>query len=145
MAQVAYASTSTKTSCTTTIPHDNTKPQNTEGTEILTCAITPANASSYLLIQFHGFFGVASAVAVGIALFVDSTADAIFATTTTPIYTVGHGFLFRVAAGSTSARTYKVRVGPASGNTVYWNSDNINTTLFNGMGVTTMSITEILP
>ena len=145
VAQVAHASTSTKSTFTTVLPHDNTTPQNTEGTEVLTCSITPTNASSYLLIEFSGCFGVSAASAVNYAIFVNSTADAIFAGNITQTYANICQFFFRVAAGSTAARTYKVRVGPTGATSIYWNSNNINSSLFNGLCYTTMTVTEILP
>lgn len=98
----------------TTIPNDNTIPQNTEGTQILTLSITPKSSSSNLVIIFSTSGTPTSDVPVIAALFQDSTADALAA------QYIGQrsssdstsGILqYITASGSTSARTYKIRVG----------------------------------
>jgi len=103
------------------IPFDSTIPQITEGTEIATRSITPTNASNILEIEAIGNF-VGQGTAGGYqttALFVDSTADSIAVTAGTPEgYNTPSSPLrlwHRLVAGSTSARTYKVRVGANTG------------------------------
>ncbi|MBP6892699.1 hypothetical protein KBB68_03930 [Candidatus Babeliales bacterium] len=113
--QITSTSTSARISTTgTSIPDDDTIPQNTEGTEILTLSVTPKSASSTLLIIF-ATGGTPTASSAGIsALFVDSTASALSATY---INQRGSGasysgvLQFVTASGSTTARTYKIRVG----------------------------------
>jgi len=62
---------------TTTIPLDDTIPQNNEGTEFLTLAITPTNASNKLKIEVSGLWGTSADTNwVILALFQDSTANA---------------------------------------------------------------------
>lgn len=102
----------------TSIPADDTVPQNTEGTEILTQAITPVSASSVIEIEAVWNVSGASAALVTGALFVDSTAGALAASTSVPGATTLPApgkLLYRESAGSTSARTYKLRIGPGSG------------------------------
>lgn len=100
---------------TTQIPSDDTIPQNTEGTEFFTCAITPTNASNRLLIQVS--VDCASSVIAWMiaALFQDTTANALAAgamstSSNNAISTIS--FTYEMAAGTTSSTTFKVRVGP---------------------------------
>ena len=111
---------------TTIIPNDDTIPQNTEGTEFMSLAFTPVSASSNLLIQASATLSHGIADHMFVALFVDSTANALaanFATLATGnlavILTLNH----YVASASTAARTYKIRAG----------SGSAGTTAFNGM------------
>ena len=50
--QFKSAEYTTRTSVTTVIPFDDTVPQNDEGTEIITLAITPTSTSNKLVIEF---------------------------------------------------------------------------------------------
>ena len=110
---------------TTTMPQDDTIPQNSEGDEYMTLAITPTNSSNKLKIDvvWHGASSASSGIMVA-GLFQDSTANALAA---------GSGgshdaandmqhiyFTHFMAAGTTSATTFKVRVGfNASGTTTF--------------------------
>ena len=102
-------------SVTTTLPADDTIPQITEGTEIMSIAFTPVSATSTL------YMSVVSPLANNnsnqlstMAVFVDSTADAVacrsrhtaLANTAGDLY-----FDYAVASASTTARTYTVRAG----------------------------------
>jgi len=79
VAQVVYTTSNTRTTTAVNIPIDDTVVQNTEGAEYITLAITPTNASSNLIIEFSSF-GDGSALAhLIVALFVDSTASALWA------------------------------------------------------------------
>lgn len=49
--QVAYAETAANTVLSTVIPADNTIPQVTEGTQVLSASITPTSASNFLLVE----------------------------------------------------------------------------------------------
>jgi hypothetical protein len=131
----------------TDLPCDNTIPQNTEGDEILSVTITPKNSTSILRITFDGIVGVSTAGLVGAALFVDSTAAALNATSvrvpstagTTPIRLV-----HTVSAASTSARTYKIRLGPDASSPVsaFLNGDNTGR-LMGGVSVARLEVEEI--
>ena len=142
--QQVSTSYATYASATTVMPSDDTIPQNTEGTEIMTLAITPQSATSTLLIEYVVPLAGSAVVNVQAGLFVDSTASAIKAS----YYTTG-GLNYkalmigdhRVASASTSARTYKLRVGPAAG-TIYFNGISTGR-LLGGMLQATMIITEI--
>ena len=115
----------------TGIPIDNTIPQNTEGTELVTVSITPASASSVILILAEApLFTSGSSEPTILALFQDSTADALASTFQ---YTSGANYqlFYSTSSGSTSARTYKLRVGLGNTNptntptgTLYKNGDS---------------------
>jgi hypothetical protein len=138
IAQVKYSENTTVSSYTTVIPHDSSIPQNTEGTEIATVAITPKNPDSKLIIEFdiHGTGNTSSLIG---AIFVDNQVDAIKAK---PLSVDGSG-KFIIPANGTNTRTYKCRMGRGDAGTWYLNSDNGGNTL--GVPVSTLVVTEILP
>jgi len=104
---------------TTAIPGDDTIPQNTEGTQIISVSHTPASTTNKLRIRFNGqAAGAGAGYQIAAAIFKNSTADAIGATA------VNGGasgeqqqltILCEYTPGSTSAQTIAVRVGAASG------------------------------
>lgn len=133
----------TYTSDTTSIPNDDSIPQNTEGLEILTATITPQHAANRLVIEavVH-MSGDASRTCIA-ALFQDSTADALaVAVETSPasgnVMTVR--LRHEMAAGGTSATTFKIRVGTTTG-TFYVNGTN-SARSFGGRLACTLSVTE---
>lgn len=139
------ASLATFSSVTAIIPVDDTIPQNTEGTELLTVSITPTNAASKLRIRGHLPFAMnGTSTAVG-ALFRDSGADAIGATfKTNSFINLASLMTFdkEVAAGSTSATTFKLRAGVLSGAfTLYVNG--ASSRLGGGVVETSLTIEEI--
>jgi len=148
VAQVVVATSNTPATTTTIIPSDDTIPQNTEGAEFITASITPTNASSTLMIEFDAWGSASTAVGLIIAFFVDSDADAIFARPQSitnanfQFYISGRIF---VSAGSTSARTYKVRFGPSSAATVALLRTNTTASFFSTADTASFTITEILP
>jgi len=124
------------TTCTTQIPIDNTIPQNTEGDEVLTVTITPTDASNDIELYFHsmGTAGGANHDSVA-AIFVDSTANALHAES----FRIDSGeadnvsIFCRVSAGSTSARTYKLRIGVATAGTTTYINSNVGAAVFGGV------------
>ncbi len=134
----------------TGIPYDNSIPQNTEGDEFMTLAITPTNASSILKIEV-----VFVATIVGqswniVALFQDSTANALAAAS--DFHTVSTSgnttkFTHLMTAGTTSATTFKVRAGHDSGgagSTLTFNGQS-GGRIFGGVSASSIVITEYLP
>jgi hypothetical protein len=109
---------------TTTIPGDDTIPQNTEGTEFMTVAITPKFADSTLVIEATALLAMSTAADGALAFFVDSTADAIAASMRFFSTTNDSGIVkldHKLTSGSTAARTYKFRAGPTSAATLTFN------------------------
>ncbi len=134
------------TTCTVNIPVDNSIPQNTEGNEIMTVTITPTDASNIIELYFHSLLTEGGGVHTSVgAFFVDSTADAIHAET---IGAAGDNksnvsLYYREVAASTSARTYKLRVGASTGAT-YINS-NAGAAVFGGVNHRYLIATEVKP
>lgn len=110
---------------TTTIPLDDSIPQNTEGTEFMTCSITPKSTTNLLVITVNLYvsLSVTSADIIA-ALFQDTTANALSAiesyigaiSSPEPLTMV-----YTMTAGTTSSTTFKVRVGGNSASTVTFN------------------------
>ena len=124
--QVQVLQTGTAASGTTQIPYDNTIPQITEGTEFMTVTITPTSASSILEIRYQAYCSHSGANYLTGAIFRDSTANALVAGA---CYVNGGDGTFlligqyRVAAGSTSATTFRFRMGQGNaGGTTYFNA-----------------------
>ena len=143
--QVVNATYSTYSSSATTIPDDNTIPQNTEGTEIITLAITPTSATSKLLITSVVFATSGSAGSIiANALFQDATANALAATSTTAGaggWMITDVMQHYMTSGTTSSTTFKIRAGGHVG-TTYFNG-NTGAQLYNGTGFCSLTIMEI--
>jgi hypothetical protein len=143
--QVVNSSPAAYASGTTLIPLDDTIPQITEGTEFVTATITPKSATSKLYILFSGsvYSSAAFTWTIG-ALFQDSTANAL-ATVPSFITTAGAmtnlNISYYMTSGTTSATTFRVRIGPSASATVAING--INARLFGGSCSTTLTIIEI--
>lgn len=136
------------TTVSATIPIDDTIPQNTEGTELTTLAtaITPKSATNILEIEVAVPVAINTAGAIAaIALFQDSTAGALAATAftngTNDSQTTLH-LRYRMVAGTTSATTFKVRLGTTSGS-VFTNGLFAGTRVFGGVSAARMVIREI--
>ena len=111
-------------STSNTFPNDNTKPQITEGVEIMTQAITPASSSNILIIQGVVNIGTGTTgSSIQFALFQDSTADCLAAWNTMPResnMSIAVPYFYRMVAGTTSSTTFKIRYA-GQGNTTYVN------------------------
>ncbi len=145
--QVVNTQTGAVATGTTTIPGDDTIPQNTEGTEFITQAITPTNAGNKLRIDVVLVYSASIIVTVVAALFQDSTAGALAAVLSTQPgvgYICTMAFTHYMAAGTTSATTFKVRVGGASASTITLNGAGA-ARLLGGAIASSITITEIVP
>ena len=134
------------TGSSNSIPEDDTIPQNTEGTEVMTLAITPTSATSKLHIFANAFGSHSASTRTGIALFVDSTANALaFTGSANGGATTMHGTQLQhvLTSGSTSARTYKIRMGGmASSGTLSFNGQS-GARKFGGVILSSIIIMEI--
>ena len=147
--QVVNAVTTARVTGTTTATQDDTIPQNSEGVEMLTLAITPTNASNKLVIIVNMSASHTYIQAnIVMALFQDSTANAIAAImhnsqklTVAQRPVILHMDHF-MAAGTTSATTFKVRIGSLSGGTIDINSA-AGARLWGGVSSATIRIMEI--
>jgi hypothetical protein len=147
VAQVVTDTSVTYQSITTDLPVDNSAPGSAEGDEVLAVSITPTNASSTIEITATALVGASSAGNVGMSLLqgttaINAAACRIEGATSTQVLKITHV----VSAGSTSARTYSVRVGPDAGGpvTAFVNGDG-GSRYFGGVATATLVIKEILP
>lgn len=144
---VSRASVMVKTLATgtTTIPLDNTIPQNTEGDQYMTLSYTPANVANILVINVTlADLSNSTGGWMTAALFQDSTANALAAATHyQSVATAGVNLQFRhiMAAGTTSSTTFKVRAGSHAAGTTSFNGDN-GTQDFGGVAASSIMITE---
>ena len=127
------------------IPLDSTIPQNTEGAELTTVTITPTNASNRLRIEANlPFVDGSAGIFICAALFQDSTANALalgVLTLNGTNYANNITFTHEMAAGTTSATTFKLRAGPSTG-TAYFNRRAAGETL-GGVSAVRLRVTEI--
>lgn len=132
---------------TAVIPFDDTIPQNTEGVEYMTLAITPTNAASTLKIEVVFNFAVSALAQVAVALFQDSTAAALAAMTGSRVEAAGVQaicvFTHYMTAGTTSATTFKVRAGSSTGTLTF--NGSAGARRFGGVMASSITITEYAP
>lgn len=143
--QFQYSQLTADVSTATTIPYDATIPQNTEGVEYTTITITPLSASSYLEVEINMFVGGSAGAMFTAALFKDSDANAIATWSigvAASVNTILNGKVI-IASGSTSARTYKLRIG-TNGVTGYVNRHSGTADMFGTTAASLMTIKEFL-
>jgi len=121
--QVKNATYTTVGTTTTQMPADGTIPQNTEGAEFMSLAITPTSATNKLLINVVVFLSHTASSQRGAALFQDSTANAIAAAGSSDASYDSSciSYSHYMTAGTTSATTFKVRCGANSAGTLTFN------------------------
>jgi hypothetical protein len=132
---------------TTTIPWDDTIPQNTEGDQYMSLAITPTNANSVLDIIVVFNFSNSGSIKQTLALFEDSTANALAAAwDTADNADASYQIVLRhrMTAGTTSSTTFKVRSGGSAAGTTTFNGSAAGRKL-GGVLASSITITEYLP
>ena len=145
--QVVNYQTGAVATGTGTIPIDDTIPQNTEGTQFMSLAITPKSTTSKLKIDviWMGSSNYAGAVNIGIALFQDSNANALaaqFSTAAAQNYRVTIPLTYYMASGTTSSTTFYVRAGGGGAGTTTINGYSGNRE-FGGVMASSITIIEI--
>lgn len=148
--QVVQATTTTVTTISSAtasheIPADNTKPQNTEGVEILTQAITPASNTNKVLVRAVVPFALEGSNTPVIALFRGAGATAI-ATSYISTVSAFNGMLvieYLDSPATASSVTYRVRVGRGSSGTFYVNGASGGVARFDETQFATLTLTEI--
>lgn len=146
--QVVNTQTGTMATGSTQIPVDNTIPQNTEGDEYMTLAVTPTDAANKLRIEVLAVFTPGNTgIEITMALFQDSTADALATVCMGPVAAsrlqtipLSHW----MTAGTTSATTFKVRIGINSTGTNTFNGKS-GAGYFGGTLASSITISEIVP
>ena len=147
VAQIVTTSTGAVQTGTTTIPNDDTIPQNTEGNEFITLAITPKSATSTLVIDIKISLSNSVIGLLTAALFQDSTANALCVSarnSTTALTVHDICFQFVMTSGTTSSTTFKLRGGGANAGTTTLNGSD-GGRRFGGVLISSMTITEYLP
>ena len=146
--QVVNYQTGAVATGTTTMPLDDTIPQNTEGNEYMSLAITPKSALSTLIIDVVcNLSNSTAATNLITALFQDATANALASNyITTQSATAGDMAVLRytMTSGTTSATTFKVRAGSSGGGTTTFNG-NSGARIFGGVMNSSITITEVVP
>jgi hypothetical protein len=133
---------------TTLMPFDDTIPQNTEGTEYITRSITPTSATNRLVIQARLLLASSAASrCMTMALFQDSTADAIAAVS--EFIDAANGFTtlsltYEMAAGTTSSTTFKIRAGTEGAATTTYNGTG-GARKLGGINISSLRVTERVP
>ncbi len=145
IAQVVNTQTGAVATGTTVMVLDDTIPQNTEGDEYMTLAITPGNTANLLIIDVTAQLAVSSAPNnMMMALFQDSTADALAAVRESSGQTnKGKTLVLRhfMTAGTTSSTTFRMRAG-GTGGTVSFNGES-GARILGGVLASSITITEI--
>jgi hypothetical protein len=134
---------------TTIIPFDDTIPQQTEGDQYMTLAITPKSATSKLIIEvaWNGSSTTAGETSMAAALFQDAAANALAAIWTiqgATGKTVCLNLMHVMTSGTTSATTFKVRVGSAGAGTTTFNGSG-GARFFGGVMASSIVIREVAP
>lgn len=140
-----YAEYTANASLTAVIPGDDTIPQNTEGTQIISVAFTPKSATSRLRLRFSGIFTLSAIASGNVALFSSSSADALTAgqaTASAANYAMPISLEHEYVPGVTTALTFTVRAGPDTAATMRFNGST-TTRRFGGVAKATLVIEEI--
>lgn len=130
----------------TTVPFDDTIPQNTEGDEFMTQAITPTCAANVLEIDVIGQFVNSAAAFIIASLFQDSTANALQTSNAFPgtaTATCNLRLFHRMKAGTTSSTTFKTRCGGHIAGTTAINGQG-GGQKFGGVSNSFMKVSEIM-
>lgn len=128
----------------TAIPYDDTIPQNTEGDQYMSLAITPTNASNILEITAVLVLSSNTAGRMVAALFRDSAAGAIAVATHSQSGTAAPINLVlrhRLVAGSVAATTFKIRAGAAAGTNTF--NGDAAARKYGGVALSDLTIKEI--
>lgn len=147
--QVVSYQTGAYATGTTGFPYDNTIPQNTEGDQFMSLAITPTNANNKLKIDVVCFVNasVLGSNILVVALFQDSIANALACGLGDGVYNK-YGcypikFTHYMIAGTTSSINFKVRAGVSPAATCYFNGDVFTGALYGGVIASSITITEV--
>ena len=130
----------------TVLPINDTIPQNNEGDEFITLAITPQNVNNFLVIECQLFVAHDSAgFIIAAALFQDSIANAL-TVSWSQTATVNQGDVItlrhRMAAGTLVSTTFKIRIGSSAGITTF--NGAAGSRLFGAIPKSSIMITEYI-
>jgi len=137
----------TPSSGSTALPFDNTIPQNTEGSQFHSKAITPVSAANLLDVDFLGSGTHSSSTALSVALFQDAIANAIAANVvgaaSAAVINVPLPLKHRMLAGTNAQTTFKIRCGGHAGATFYY-LQGTSGGYYGGVQVGRLALTEYM-
>ena len=147
--QVVNTQTGAVATGTTTIPNDDTIPQNNEGDQYMSLSITPTSATNMLKIDVVIFAANSSVSSIPLqtALFQDSTANALSAVSSIVVNAgtvVNSTLTHYMTAGTTSSTTFKVRIGGSAAGTTTFNG-SAGARKYGGVAGSSITISEINP
>jgi hypothetical protein len=123
--QIINFKTGAVATTSTTIPRDDTIPQNTEGAEFMSVIINPISNASVIEIDAQAMLSNSGTSITNTgALFQDSIANALIVAENFPYASQAGGMVklnYRMTSGTTSAITFKFRAGPESATTLTFN------------------------
>lgn len=130
---------------TTIIPYDDTIPQNTEGDEYMTRAISPTSSVNHVEVNASLSGAHSAASTFTVALFQDAVADAL---TAVFVYLTANAAAtlpvqYRKLAGSTAATTFKIRAGGSAAGTTTFNG-SAGTRAFGGVASSFLEVAELM-
>jgi len=144
--KVIQATLSTNQTVTAAIPSDNTIPQITEGTQILSQAITPPSSSDKILCRVNVPYSSNTAIRVGVALFRTGNSNALAAVEGQSGNSGMISFEYLDSPASASEQTYSIRVGNTDGaSTVGINgqASSAGTRIYGGACMATLTLIAI--
>ena len=148
--QIVNVQVGTVATGTTRMPRDNTIPQNTEGDEYMSLAITPKSATNKLKIDVVcNVTNTYTNQNLTVALFQDDAPNALAAVFSGE-YDGRYGpsnpttFTHFMTAGTTAETTFKVRAGEDNAGTTYFNGTvHDSGQIYDGVFASSITITEI--
>ena len=144
--QQVYLDFSSAITTTANIPLDDTIPQNTEGTEVMSAAITPTSSSNLLLVEAIALLSSSGGNNMTMALYRDSEANALSVlgglVSGSNIITVP--LRYRMVAGTTNETTFKIRISGQGGGTHTFNGSG-GSRRYGATAKSSMLITELTP
>lgn len=146
--QIVNDTDSAVATSTDDIPVDDSIPQNDEGLEVLTKAITPSDSNNILLIEAVVVGSLSTTDQLTVALFQGSTANAL-AAITQRVAAAGKATTVHLkhymTAGNDSSTTFKIRAGTSLGggsSTFSFNGES-GSRIFGGVSSSSLTIKEI--
>lgn len=134
---------------TTVMPYDDTVPTNTEGFEVMTLSITPKSSSNILIIRAKWHYAQTGSSRLNIgAIYQDSTSAALASAAAGgpyagQVWPVWGMIEHQMVAGTTSATTFKLRIGCSVSDTTTFNGAS-SVRKMGGSQNSFMTITEVL-
>lgn len=144
--QAARTSTGAYATGTTVMPVDDTIPQNTEGNQYMSVALTPRAAANVLRVRGCVGFYYSDMDPNSGALFADSVVDALVATCfnrgSGNLYEGGKTLDYEGIAGGVATRTFKLRAGPHVAGTFSFNG-HLGSRIYGGVSNSYIDVQEI--